>query len=134
AKTLKKEMAASVTSYVIFITFIVLIVGPALFGLSYQLLTIVSGFSSKIGAATAGVTGLPLSFAGGTAINTEDFKTFSRLSVGIIATFSSMIISIIRRGDIKGGIKYIPVFLAVSLIDYEIFLYLFTKIFAFVTF
>ena len=35
---LKKEMAASVTSYVIFISFVVLVVGPGLFSLSFQLL------------------------------------------------------------------------------------------------
>ena len=32
--------------------------------------------------------------------------------------FAGMIISIIEKGDIKGGIKYIPVFLVVTLVLY----------------
>ncbi len=130
-QTLKKEMAASVTTYTIFITFIVIIVAPGLFGLSFQLLNIVSSFASKLGAAGGGGGQMPIRFAE-VSVNPDDFKMFSRGSLGIIAVFSAMIISIIKRGDIKGGVKYIPVFLVISLINYEIFYRVLSNLFAFI--
>ncbi len=130
-QTLRKEMAASVTAYTIFITFIVVIVAPGLFGLSFQLLTIVSSFATKLGAAGGGGGQLPIRFAE-VAINPDDFKMFSRGSLAVIAVFSSMIISVIKRGDIKGGIKYIPVFLIASLAAYEIFFRALASMFSFI--
>ncbi len=130
-KTLKKEMSASVTSYVIFITFIVLVVAPGLFALSYQLLTIVSSFAGQLGGATTGASGMPIKLSE-VSINPKDFIGFAQLSVGIIAFFSSMILSIIRSGDIKSGIKYIPIFLVVSIVDFKIFMWLLSNIFSFI--
>lgn len=134
-QTLKKEMAASVTSYVIFITFIVILVAPGLFALSYQLLTIVGGFASKLGASAAagGVASasLPIKFSA-TGINKDDFQTFSLVALGVISFFSAIIISIIRRGDVKGGVKMIPVFIVLSLVDYKIFILILAKAFAFI--
>jgi len=124
---LKKEMSASVMSYVIFITFIVILVAPGLFALSFQLLQIVNSFASKIGT-TAG-TSMPIKFSS-VSIKPIDFRNFSFLTIGVISTFASMIISIIRRGDIKGGIKYVPVFLIFSVIDYYIMLKALTYMFS----
>lgn len=128
SQTLKKEMAASVTSYVIFISFIVIFVAPALFALSYQLLVIVNSFASKIGG-TAGAN-LPIKFAN-VSIKPEEFANFSMLSVGIISSFSSMIISIIRRGDIKGGIKFVPLFIVLAIADYRVFMSILQGAFSF---
>lgn len=133
AKTLKKEMSASVTSYVIFITFIVLVIAPGLFALSYQLLIIVSSFAGKLGGSSGAVSSMPIKFSA-ISINPADFVTFARMCVGIIAVFSSMIISLISRGDIKSGIKYIPVFLAVSLVNFSISMLLLKSMFAFIAF
>lgn len=125
--TLKKEMAASVTTYVIFISFIVIFVAPALFALSYQLLTIVNSFASKIGST--GGANLPLKFSN-VSIDPSDFSNFSMIAIGIISSFSSMIISIIRRGDIKGGIKFVPLFLALAIADYRIFMSILSGVFS----
>lgn len=133
AKMLKKEMSASVTSYVIFISFIVILVAPALFALSYQLLTIVSSFAGKLGGATGGVSSMPIKMSE-VSIKPEDFVNFAKLCVGVISFFSSMIISLISRGDIKGGIKYIPVFVIVSLINFKIFMMLLSSMFSFISF
>ena len=132
AKTLKKEMSASVTSYVIFITFIVLVIAPGLFALSFQLLQIVSSFAGKIGGTGGGSTAMPINLSE-VSINPQDFINFSRISLGVIAVFSSMIVSLISKGDIKSGLKYIPVFIIVSLINYEIFLWLLSAMFSFIT-
>lgn len=133
-QTLKKEMAASVTSYVIFITFIIILVAPGLFALSFQLLNIVGSFASKLGESAAGgaaTSAIPIKFSA-SGINKEDFRTFSMVALGVISFFSAMIISIIRRGDVKGGIKMIPVFIVLSLVDYRIFTFILSKLFTFV--
>ena len=108
-------MAASTTTYVIFMVAIVLFVTPALFALAQQLLQIIIGVTSSLGASTggggAGIGGMSI---GSSGIDPGDFKTFALLAVGLIATFSAMIVSIISKGNIKGGIKNIPLFIAVS--------------------
>ncbi|MFC1730525.1 type II secretion system F family protein [candidate division KSB1 bacterium] len=127
SQVLKKEMSASVTSYIIFISFIVIFVAPALFALSFQLLIIVSSFGEKLGGA--GASDMPIQFGSG-SIDPSDFGNFSLIAVGIIAAFSSMITSIIKRGDVKGGVKYIPVFLVLALLDYKIFMKILMAAFA----
>jgi pilus assembly protein TadC len=132
-QTLKKEMAASVTSYVIFITFIVVMVAPGLFALSLQLLDIVSKFGAQFaqsGGATAASAAIPIKFSAG-GINKEDFQDFSMIALGIISFFSAMIMSIIRRGDVKGGIKMIPMLVILSIINYRFFVFILGKVFAF---
>ncbi|PIN86352.1 hypothetical protein COV19_05140 [Candidatus Woesearchaeota archaeon CG10_big_fil_rev_8_21_14_0_10_44_13] len=129
SETLKKEMAASVMSYVIFISFIVIIVAPALFALSFQLLTIVNLFASRLG--NVGGSNLPIKFSN-VSIKSEDFRTFSMLCILIICSFSSMITSIIRRGDIKSGVKFVPLFAFLGWVDYNIFMYVLRGMFSFI--
>jgi len=128
-KVLKKEMAASVTSYVIFIAFIIILVAPGLFALSYQLLNIVENLASKLGST--GGTSAPIQF-GAVAIDKADFKLFSVLSLQVISIFAAIIMSIIRRGDIKGGLKFIPVFMFFSALNYYAFMFVLTRAFAFI--
>ena len=45
-----------------------------------------------------------------------------------------MIISLISRGDIKSGIKYIPVFVIVSVVNLSIFMWLLGSMFSFIAF
>lgn len=127
---LKKEMAASVTSYVIFITFIVLFVAPGLFALGFQLLTIVSSFGAKIGSVQAAGS-FPLKFSV-SGFDMELFKKFSMGCLAIISVFSCMILSIIRKGSYRDGVKYVPVFLAVSLVNYLLLVKLLNYVFAFI--
>jgi len=119
--TLKKEMAASVTSYVIFISFVIMIVAPGLLGLSFQLLTIVSSFTAKLGASAGGAaSSMPIKFSS-VAIKPEDFVQFSQMCIAVLGGFAAMIISIIKKGDIKSGLKYIPVYIAVGFFTYWLF-------------
>ena len=39
------------------------------------------------------------------------FRSFSRIALAVIAFFSSMIVSIIEKGNIQAGVKYIPMFI-----------------------
>ncbi len=128
-KNLKADMVASATSYIIFIGVIVVLIAPLLFSLSYTLLIVVSGFMSKISSATQNAPNIPFSF-GQVSVDLESFKIFSYLAVSVIALFSSMIVAIVEKNDIRGGIKYIPMFLAGSLIFYTIFMNVLSLLFS----
>ena len=87
-RMLKKEMAATNMTYVIFITFVVIVIAPGLFALSYQLLIILGSFISKIGATQiSGGMNLPLTISS-ISIKQSDFVVFSRYALVIISAFS----------------------------------------------
>jgi len=120
-KELKEEMSASVLTYMIFIAAIVVVISPVLFGLSYALLNVISGITELLGSSLGGAENMmPIDF-GSASIDPEQFVwPFSVLAISITSIGSSMIISIIEKGNIKGGIKYIPMFLVSSLTIYWI--------------
>jgi pilus assembly protein TadC len=118
-RALKAEMAAATVSYMIFIGVIVTVIAPGLFALSAQLLKIIIGFTSTLAGSASASTPLPIHFSE-VSIKPENFRVFSMLAIATIAVFSSMIISIIEKGSIRGGLKYIPAFLFGSLIVYMV--------------
>ncbi len=71
---------------------------------------------------TANVTSVNngLNIGGTGGVNPSDFKIFSILAITVISVFSSIIISIIEKGTMRGGMKYIPMFLITSLTIYFI--------------
>jgi Flp pilus assembly protein TadB len=119
-QSLKQEMAAATVTYTIFMVAIVIFITPALFALSQQLLNIIINVTSQLSGSVGSTGGMPLQF-GEASIDPKDFKTFAVVAIGIISTFSAMIISIITQGDIRGGLKYIPVFLASAVIFFFVF-------------
>jgi hypothetical protein len=121
-KSLKEEMSASTLTYMIFIGAIVIFIAPALFGLSYYLLHVMIGFSTQLSNMNS--ANMPISFSAD-SIAPEDFKLFSIMALLTISFFASLIMSLIEKGDMKGGIKYIPVFMISSLIFYFVFLAIF---------
>jgi len=123
---LKEEMAAQTLTYMIFIGAIVMVIAPALFALSSRLISIITSFSQQIGNVQAVVQHLSISAVG---IDAGDFRIFSVFALSIISIFAGMIISTIEKGDIKGGLKYIPIFLITSLFFYFLFSALLASIF-----
>lgn len=124
-RELKQELSANTMSFVIFIAAIVLVIAPLLFALSFNLLNILLDVSGDIipqirEARESGASQIP--DIPEPSVNLEDFKTFSFLALGVISVFAAMIISIIQRGDILGGIKYIPFFAGISISLYFFFL------------
>jgi len=112
-EALKREMAASTVTYMIFIGMLITIICPVLFALSLQLFGITSSFIGNIAATSAGggPGGLSVKPSG---ITQSDFRLFSVFAITIISVFSSMILAIIEKGTIKSGVKYIPMFLVSS--------------------
>lgn len=129
-RLLKEEMAASTITYMIFIGAIVMVISPALFALSLQLLEIIVGFANKIGGSLSSASSsLPFTI-GEVSISSTDFRIFSIMTLTVISIFSAFIISIIEKGDIKTGLKYIPLFVIVALLMYAIFSVALGKVFA----
>ncbi|MFH1506345.1 MAG: type II secretion system F family protein [archaeon] len=127
ARMLKQEMIASTVTYMIFIGAIVIVISPALFALSHQLLQIIINFTAQISSAGAS-TQMPFTVSKLT-LQPQDYQLFSIMAIITTSLFSAMIISIIEKGDIKGGIKYVPLFMISSLVLYFIFLTLLESVF-----
>lgn len=123
-KILKQEMAATNATYVIFMTFIVLIIAPVLFGLSFNLLIILRSIAGTLGSAAGKASNMPLNIAN-ISINPDGFKTFSIAALVVISVSCSMIISIIDKGSIRQGIKKIPLYAVISVAMYLLMKYMF---------
>ena len=120
-KELKDEMTTAAISYVIFISVIVIVISPLLFALAFHLLLIILNFVNKISQTTSKISSLPFTFKK-SEVNANDFKTFSMVTIFTISLFSSLIVSIVEKGDIKGGIKYIPFYVIFSMSFYLLFM------------
>ncbi len=124
-KMLKEEMAANTLMFTIFIGVIVTVISPLLFALALNLLNILIDVSATVAPALSGSsTGFDFSIEE-IAIESDDFKLFSVMALSIISIFASLILSIIQKGDIKSGIKYVPLFLFIALFFYFVFVNVF---------
>lgn len=128
-RALKEEMAASALAYVIFISVIVVLISPLLFALSFHLLQVLINFISKLSFATQNVRALPFAFSK-VNVNVDDFKKFSMIALFVISLFSSLIVAIVEKGDIKGGIKYIPIYIFGSMGFYFFFIKVIGSVFS----
>ena len=120
-KAMFKEMSANVTTYVIFISFATVVAAPFLFALSGILIQVVDSLGSSLGGATSGAqsAGISISFSG-VGITQTDFKIFAITSLVITSLFSAIMVATIKKGNVKAGIKYIPIFIIISLVIYTI--------------
>ena len=128
-KELKDEMSASAIAYVIFISVIVVVISPLLFALSFHLLAVITSFISKLSIATQRTAALPFVFSK-VNVNTGDFRMFSIIAISIISFFSSLIVAIVEKGDMKGGLKYIPIYVFGSMALYFLFMKVLGTLFA----
>ena len=118
-RELKQDMEATNLSYVIFIAVIAIVVAPGLFALSFQFLTVLENVSEKVAQAGAENT---TSFFNLTELSTtpESFREFSVQAVLVISFFASLMVSIIQKGNIKGGVKYIPMMMIAGYFTYQL--------------
>jgi len=114
-------MSANVTTYVIFISFATMIAAPMLFGLSTQLLQIVQKISTDVAASSTTQNsvsmGLQISISD-KAIKLSDYRIYAYISLIVSSIFSAVIVSTIKKGNIKEGLHYIPIFILVSIVAY----------------
>jgi Flp pilus assembly protein TadB len=115
-KLIQQEMAAGISAYAIFIGAAALVMAPLLFALSSQLLMVVSAITSGIDLPENTGSGMFTMNFGDVGVSQKDFLIFACTNLFLTSLISAMIVSIIRKGDIKAGIKYVPIFIAVSLL------------------
>ncbi len=134
-KNLREEMISTNTSYMIFIAMIVLFIMPLLFAISAQLITIIRTVSknpsiqsaqSGSGAASMGMTMFSMKSVG---ISNHDYLVFSYTALIISSAFAGVLMSLILYGNVKGGVKYIFLFMIVSVIVYYFTLGVFNVLF-----
>lgn len=132
-KNLREEMNAATLTYMIFISAVVIFISPILFALSYNLLLVIQHVTSLIAgnasSSAAGVGGAFFSSMSKVSVDKNSFIWFSHSALAVVALFSSAILSIIQKGNIRGGVKYIPLFIISSQLFYVICLSLFGAIF-----
>lgn len=129
-KLLKKELAAGISAYAIFIAAAALFMAPLLFALSSQLLLVISEITGGIDIPkTPGMSSFAFSI-GSVGVTQRDFLIFAFTNLSITSIISAMIFSIIRKGEIKGGIKYIPIFALVSTTVFYLTFRVFSGIFS----
>jgi pilus assembly protein TadC len=118
-KSMIKEMSANVTTYVIFIGFATIVAAPFLFALSGVLIQVIGGLGESLGGSGNSVasTGLSISFSG-TGVSQTDFKIFAIFSLMVTSFFSAIMTATIKKGNIKSGIRYIPIYMLISLFLY----------------
>ena len=128
---LKKEIAANISMYAIFIGFAALVAAPLLYSLSHRIIIVMSELTGKIdlSSVTSTVsTKLPIQTIG-SGITATDFKVFAFIMLFITSLFSGMIISIVKKGSIKEGLKNIPVYVVVSMLLFLLFSVILTGLF-----
>src|SRR3989338_2954308 len=111
-RIMRREMAANVTTYVIFISFATVAAAPVLFALSGILIKVVSSLGGALGGITSAsaTAGFGISFSS-TGIQYSDFRIFAIVSLIITSFFSAVIIATIKKGSAKLGLKFIPIFI-----------------------
>jgi pilus assembly protein TadC len=117
---MKSEMASQVLTYMIFIGAVVVVISPALFALSFNLLSFIDQFVVKVLASTASGSSSPLPI-NPQDIDVERFEQFSYIAIALVSILSSLIIAILEKGDIRAGLKYVPMFLVGAMVCYFLF-------------
>ena len=129
---MKKEIAGNVTMYSMFIGFASLIAAPLLYSLSHRIIIIMSDLTGKIdlSSATATVsTKLPIQSIG-QGISATEFKIFAFIMLFITSLSSAMIVSTVKKGSVREGLKSLPIYIIVSISLFLIFSVILTSLFS----
>jgi Flp pilus assembly protein TadB len=131
--TLQKEVESQVSVYRAFFIIIILLIAPVLLAVSTNFLFVAKTFGSMLSQELGGITTTALPMQGGMMsvmiskiqeggiggqISMGDMRLFSYLMCATSSIVASMLLGVISRGEAKSGIRYIPVFLIVSILVY----------------
>ncbi len=111
-KAVESEVRANVLMYAIFIFFAAGVGAPLLFGISTYLVGGVSQQLLTIQVPDSNVT--PIS-AGTIAMSPGFLVMFAVIALAITSFFGGLIVGIVKKGEEKAGLKYIPMLLFMSL-------------------
>ncbi len=120
---LQKEISSQLFMYTIFISFAAVAAAPALYGLTYQMITITDRVWAGILAQNPG--GLPstgISFLKPSApqVSPQTYFDFALVAILMITSFGSLIVSTISSGSAIKGIRYLPIFVILGLVIFYV--------------
>ncbi|MFH1393553.1 MAG: type II secretion system F family protein [Candidatus Micrarchaeota archaeon] len=119
---MKKEIAASLIMYEIFVLFASAIGTPFLFAVATKLIQVFENISPHLPSSSnvgGGAFGAASTFTlSGPIITSADFLYFALPTMFVTALISSFIISVIRTGTKSQGLKYFPFLLVASYLIY----------------
>lgn len=118
---MKKEIAASLIMYEIFVLFASAAGTPFLFAVASKLIEVFEKIAPYM--PSGGMSGMPAGgmsgfMLGSPVISSGDFMYFVIPTIFVTALVSSFIVSVIRSGTKSQGLKYFPFVLLVSYIVY----------------
>jgi len=123
-QTMRKEIAASLVLYEIFVLFAAIVGTPFLFAVAAKLVevfekigsqTVIGGIPTGLGGAMGALSGMKFS---GPIISSSDFFWFSIPTIFVTALVSSFMVSVIRTGSRSQGMKYFPIVLTLAYVVY----------------
>ncbi len=117
-QAIQKEVRANILMYGIFIVFAGILGAPVLFSISGYLMTTMTSIGPSADIVPESLPAGVKLFSVGNTISPEFFFMFSMASLIVTAIFSGLIIGLLNSGKEKGGIKYIPIFLVITLVAF----------------
>ncbi|MFH0817078.1 MAG: type II secretion system F family protein [Candidatus Micrarchaeota archaeon] len=135
-QTLQKEVEAQVAVYRAFFIMIILFIAPILLAISTNFLLVTKSFGERlsgdlgsVAAASSSPMGMQSGLVGqllvkiqqgqiGGQISVQDMYIFSYSLCVLSSVVASVLLGVISRGEAKAGLRYIPVFVIVSVLIY----------------
>jgi hypothetical protein len=137
---MKKEIAASLVLYEIFVLFAAVVGTPFLFAVASKLIEVFERISPAVtssGGVPSSAGGVFTTFSNvkfsGPVISSNDFFWFSIPTIFVTALISSFIVSVIRTGSKSQGMKYFPVVLLLAYLVYWLVINAVDSLFATIT-
>jgi type II secretory pathway component PulF len=117
---MKKEIAASLVLYEIFVIFAAVVGTPFLFAVSQKLVEVFEKISPQIPSSgnAGGLGGIATFSFSGPVITSQQFFYFTIPTIIVTSIFSAFMVSAIRTGTRSQGLKYFPFMLAGALLIY----------------
>lgn len=111
---LQREIRSVILVYALFIFVAAVITAPVLYAISTHLAQTLSRLSEAISVAFL-TRGTPTLRIAPSEIAPDFLIVFAYVNLIITAVFGSLMVSLITRGNEKYGLRYIPVFIAISI-------------------
>ncbi len=115
---LQKEIRSSVMMYIMFIFMAAVLGAPFLFAISSFLVSATTGMWDDMGEIDEDFASEGMITINKPDIDLDAFNYFSIAALIITTFFAGILISLIQTGNLKGGFKYVPLFMGVALALY----------------
>ncbi len=119
-QNLNKEVQSSILMYVWYVVLIASVVAPLLFSIVYFLYGMMSSLTPEVQFSTKVAPHF---------IDTEIIRNFLLVNLVIVDFSSGILLGVIKKGNMKYGIKYSPILIAVGLLVFFIVNILFSSFF-----